>query len=146
MCNNKNKHSGGVSCSACNAFMLVLSRGGSFVFSPAQATTVITADQGIRGGKAIALKKMVDEAVAQCPCVKRVFVYQRTGADVPMGPKDIILDKVILMSQSMANQQDDLYTQQRLRSTWAFTQSHQSWLCIQWVAKDPKLLHAASED
>ena len=55
---------------------------------------MITADQGIRGGKAIELKKMVDEAVAQCPCVKRVFVYQRTGAGVPMGPKDIVLDKV----------------------------------------------------
>ena len=66
----------------------------------AQATTVITADQGIRGGKAIELKKMVDEAVAQCPCVKRVFVYQRTGADVPMGPKDIVLDKVIVLFSS----------------------------------------------
>ena len=60
----------------------------------AQAETVITADQGVRGGKPIELKKMVDEAVASCPCVKRVFVYSRTGADVPMGPKDIYLDKV----------------------------------------------------
>ena len=61
----------------------------------AQAETVITADQGVRGGKPIELKKMVDEAVASCPCVKRVFVYSRTGADVPMGPKDIYLDKVV---------------------------------------------------
>ena len=29
MCNNTNKHSGGVSCSACNAVMLVLSCGGT---------------------------------------------------------------------------------------------------------------------
>ena len=63
-------------------------------FLLAQAETVITADQGVRGGKPIELKKMVDEAVASCPCVKRVFVYSRTGADVPMGPKDIYLDKV----------------------------------------------------
>ena len=61
---------------------------------PAQAETVITADQGIRGGKPIELKKMVDEAVASCPCVKRVFVYRRTGAEVPMGPIDIFLDEV----------------------------------------------------
>ena len=63
----------------------------------AQAETVITADQGVRGGKPIELKKMVDDAVAECPCVKRVFVYQRTGADVPMGPKDIVLDKVCII-------------------------------------------------
>ena len=34
MRNNKNKHSGGVSCSACNAFMLVLSWGGSIMDVP----------------------------------------------------------------------------------------------------------------
>ena len=66
-----------------------------FSYFVAQAETVITADQGVRGGKPIELKKMVDEAVASCPCVKRVFVYSRTGADVPMGPKDIYLDKVV---------------------------------------------------
>ncbi|XP_045185651.2 acetyl-coenzyme A synthetase 2-like, mitochondrial [Mercenaria mercenaria] len=59
----------------------------------AQAETVITADQGVRGGKIIELKHVVDEAVQTCPCVKRVFVYQRTGADVPMGKLDINLDK-----------------------------------------------------
>lgn len=60
----------------------------------AQAETVITADQGVRGGKIIELKHVVDEAVKTCDCVKRVFVYQRTGADVPMGKMDINLDKV----------------------------------------------------
>ena len=32
-------------------------------------------------------------------------------------------------------------TQQRLRSAWASTQSYQSSLCAQWVAKDPRSLH-----
>lgn len=60
----------------------------------AQSDTVITADQGVRGGKIIELKHVVDTAVAKCPSVKRVFVYQRTGADVPMSKIDINLDKV----------------------------------------------------
>jgi len=45
--------------------------------------TVITADEGLRGGKHIPLKHTVDEAVAQAPCVKRVILVQRTGAAVP---------------------------------------------------------------
>ncbi|XP_041352738.1 acetyl-coenzyme A synthetase 2-like, mitochondrial isoform X2 [Gigantopelta aegis] len=59
----------------------------------AQAETIITADQGVRGGKFIELKKTVDQAVEKCSCVKRVFVYQRTGGDVTMGKLDIPLDK-----------------------------------------------------
>ncbi|KAL5008679.1 hypothetical protein ScPMuIL_014260 [Solemya velum] len=59
----------------------------------ATAGTVITADQGLRGGKTIALKKTVDEAVAKCPSVKQVLVYQRTGAEVPMGKLDSYLEK-----------------------------------------------------
>ena len=37
-------------------------------------------------------------------------------------------------------------TQPRLRSAWASAQSDQSWLCAQWVAKDPRFLHADSGD
>ncbi|XP_064599985.1 acetyl-coenzyme A synthetase 2-like, mitochondrial [Liolophura sinensis] len=65
----------------------------------AQAETVITADQGVRGGKIIQLKRLVDEAVQKCPCVRQVFVARRTGGDVPMGKLDIPLDKA-LESQS----------------------------------------------
>ena len=36
--------------------------------------------------------------------------------------------------------------QQRLSSAWASTQSNQSLLCTQWVAKNPSFLHADSED
>ncbi|XP_067681216.1 acetyl-coenzyme A synthetase 2-like, mitochondrial [Haliotis asinina] len=61
----------------------------------ANAETVITADQGLRGGKIIELKRTVDAAVQKCPSVKRVFVYQRTGGDVPMGKVDIPLDKAL---------------------------------------------------
>ncbi len=45
---------------------------------------VITADEGLRGGKAIPLKANVDAALAQCAGVERVVVLRHTGADVPM--------------------------------------------------------------
>ena len=60
----------------------------------AQAETVITADQVVRGGKVGDLKQMVDKAVAASSCVKRVFVIARTGANVPMGNIDFPLEKV----------------------------------------------------
>lgn len=49
----------------------------------ANSKFVITADEGKRGGKIIGTKKIVDEALKQCPDVKSVLVFKRTGADVP---------------------------------------------------------------
>jgi acetyl-CoA synthetase len=45
---------------------------------------VITADEGMRGGKAIPLKKNVDEAIAKAPGVTSVIVVRRTGGAVNM--------------------------------------------------------------
>ncbi|MCC7394477.1 MAG: acetate--CoA ligase [Sphingomonadaceae bacterium] len=45
---------------------------------------VITADEGVRGGRIIPLKANVDAALSQCPNVTDVLVIRRTGADVPM--------------------------------------------------------------
>ncbi len=47
---------------------------------------VITADEGVRGGKTIPLKKNVDEALSQCPDVSSVLVIARTGAKTFMRP------------------------------------------------------------
>jgi len=44
---------------------------------------VITADEGLRGGKRVPLKANVDEALKQCPGVDTVIVLRHTGADVP---------------------------------------------------------------
>jgi len=41
---------------------------------------VITADEGLRGGKTVPLKMNVDLALTQCPEVERVLVVRRTGA------------------------------------------------------------------
>ena len=50
----------------------------------AQAKLIITADAGMRGGRVIALKAAVDDALALAgaECVNRVIVYQRTGLAV----------------------------------------------------------------
>ena len=45
---------------------------------------VITADEGIRGGRTIPLKANTDEALAQCPGVETVVVVRRTGGDIAM--------------------------------------------------------------
>jgi acetyl-CoA synthetase len=47
------------------------------------ASAVITADEGVRGGKRIPLKRNVDTALAEGD-VATVMVVTRTGADVPM--------------------------------------------------------------
>ena len=44
---------------------------------------VITADEGVRGGKAVALKTSVEKALKECPNVHTVVTVRRTGADIP---------------------------------------------------------------
>ena len=54
---------------------------------------VITADEGVRGGKRIPLKANVDAALAHCPGVEKVLVVTRTGAHVPLtAGRDIIYE------------------------------------------------------
>src|SRR5690606_31604205 len=47
---------------------------------------VITADEGRRGGRRIALKANVDEAARHAPGLEKVIVVQATGGDVAMSP------------------------------------------------------------
>src|SRR5688572_24610097 len=57
----------------------------------AGATALITADGQMRGGKEIALKPAIDEALGMggCEAVKNVVVYKRTGSNVTMAaPRD----------------------------------------------------------
>jgi acetyl-CoA synthetase len=49
-----------------------------------KSTCVITADEGIRGGKAIPLKANTDMALTKCPDVSTVFVVRRTGGNIDM--------------------------------------------------------------
>ncbi len=47
---------------------------------------VVTADEGLRGGKRVPLKANVDKALESCPGVTSVIVVARTGADIAMQP------------------------------------------------------------
>ena len=47
-----------------------------------KSTAVITADEGVRGGKTIPLKKNVDEALTKCEGVDTVIMVKRTGNPV----------------------------------------------------------------
>jgi acetyl-CoA synthetase len=49
----------------------------------AESKVVITTDEGKRGGKVISTKKIVDEALKQCPGITGCLVFKRTGAEVP---------------------------------------------------------------
>lgn len=54
------------------------------------STALITADEGIRGGRPIPLKANADKALASCPDCKTCFVVRRTGTDVSwQGGRDI---------------------------------------------------------
>lgn len=48
---------------------------------------VITADEGVRGGKTVPLKANTDEAIAQCPNVHTVLTIKHTGGDIPWNDK-----------------------------------------------------------
>ncbi len=50
---------------------------------------VITADEGVRGGKSIPLKTNVDIATKECDCVEHIVVVKRTGNDVGWSDRDV---------------------------------------------------------
>ena len=56
---------------------------------------IVTADEGIRGGKIIPLKKTVDKALESCPDVSKCIVVKRTGNEVNMlKDRDYYLDEL----------------------------------------------------
>ncbi|MDC0239393.1 acetate--CoA ligase [Candidatus Thioglobus sp.] len=50
---------------------------------------VITADEGVRGGKPIPLKANVDQATRDCDCVDAIVVVKRTSGKVTWSDRDI---------------------------------------------------------
>jgi acetyl-CoA synthetase len=76
---------------------------------------LITADEGIRGGKTVPLKENSDKALEKCPDVKTVFVVKRTGGGVNMllgrdfWYHDIIEDVSSECSPEEMNAEDPLF-------------------------------------
>ncbi|SED09239.1 acetyl-coenzyme A synthetase [Rhizobiales bacterium GAS188] len=61
--------------------------------SDAKSTVLITADEGLRGGRKVPLKANADEACAKAGSVKSVLVVRHTGAAVSMqAGRDVYVD------------------------------------------------------
>jgi len=70
----------------------------------AQCNLVITSDGAHRGNKEIPLKVVVDDALVQCPSVKKVIVLVRTGAPVSMMKgRDVWWEDEIYKVESQGN-------------------------------------------
>ena len=52
-----------------------------------ESNCIITADEGIRGGKSIPLKANTDAAISKCPSIKKVFVVRHTGGKIDWNEK-----------------------------------------------------------
>ncbi|MFN3370436.1 MAG: acetate--CoA ligase [Sphingomonadaceae bacterium] len=68
------------------------------------STLVITADEGLRGGRTVPLKANVDEALARCPGVGKVVVVTRTGAPVHWVQDRDIAWEAVLAAQPAEHQ------------------------------------------
>jgi acetyl-CoA synthetase len=64
--------------------------------SDAKSNVVVTADEGLRGGRRVPLKANADVAATHAGGVKTIIVVRRTGADIPMqAGRDVFYDEVV---------------------------------------------------
>ena len=57
---------------------------------------LVTADEGVRGGRTVPLKQNAEAALAKCPNVHTVLTVRRTGADVPWrAGRDVWYDELV---------------------------------------------------
>jgi acetyl-CoA synthetase len=76
---------------------------------------LITADEGLRAGRPVALKQNADAALADLPVVEHVLVVRHTGASVPMqAGRDIIYEDALTTASpdckpAMMDSEDPLF-------------------------------------
>jgi len=76
---------------------------------------IITADEGVRGGKIIPLKETTDNALYDCPNVKKCIVVKRTGNNINWNKKrdvwyhDLIKDVQTYCEPEEMNAEDPLF-------------------------------------
>ena len=54
-----------------------------------KSKVIVTADGGLRKGRLVELKKVVDESLLSLPSVEHVVVLKHAGNKVNIGPKDL---------------------------------------------------------
>ena len=70
----------------------------------ADCKIVITADEGLRGGKTVPLKSNVDEALLGCPNVKNTLVVKRTGGSIRWNSKrDVWYEDLVKNASSICD-------------------------------------------
>ena len=68
---------------------------------------VITADEGVRGGKIIPLKYTVDEALSKCRSIKKCIVIKKTGNYINWNnERDVWYHKIIKNASSQCNPEE----------------------------------------
>ncbi|MDP6440403.1 MAG: acetate--CoA ligase [Pelagibacteraceae bacterium] len=68
---------------------------------------IITADEGVRGGKIIPLKKITDEALSKCRSIKKCVVVKRTGNAINwVNGRDIWYDDITLNTSDKCNPEE----------------------------------------
>ncbi len=61
-----------------------------------QSEYVVTADEGVRGGKTIPLKETTDKALESCPNVKKCLIIKRTNSEIELKKeRDIFFEDVV---------------------------------------------------
>ena len=77
--------------------------------------TLITADEGVRGGRRVPLKANAEAALSSCPNVSTVVTVRRTGADVPWNATrdlwyhDLIADQPHACEATEMDSEDPLF-------------------------------------
>ena len=111
------------------------------------SAVVITADEGIRGGKRVALKVNVDGALSikGTECVKHVLVVRRTGARVPMyAPRDRWYDDVVLHQVKVLSSSGDGRRRSSVHSLHLrIDRSAQRRAAYQWRLSGIRRVHAS---
>ena len=77
--------------------------------------TLITSDEGVRGGSLVPLKKNAEAALSECPNVHTVLTFKRTGNDIPWNEgrdvwyQDLVNDQSTTCEPEVMESEDPLF-------------------------------------
>ena len=77
--------------------------------------TLITSDEGVRGGSLVPLKKNAEAALSECPNVHTVLTYKRTGNEIPWNEgrdvwyQDLVKDQSTTCEPEVMEAEDPLF-------------------------------------